>query len=272
MAFARPRPAAPLGRDGKRHAYAIDLNNDAARIKAQAARTRLATSLVAAAIGAAEVAHANAVAEERKHALAELRARSPRLARRARSRPSDPHSESDAEEVDAMATPRVAPASKAAATVMRSYDGTLQHVRGKYGAAKTSSSTKTPPPRLAPLPGSDSNRRARGGAIGRAPRRTVIDDTVAPLASSALTPTPGPAMLPYLELFDPASPETRPQLAGGPTQRPAAGHPAAGSQWHRSVGRNVTRRTDVGCRPVYLPPIEKHVRGGAIGTAERRLF
>jgi hypothetical protein len=285
MAFAKPRQpstthgANPLvGRDGKRHAYAVDLNEDAARIKAQAARARLATSVIAAVIGAAEFAHADEAVSERKSAVAKYRERKALPARKQRQPPkqatmpaADQHS--DDAEVDAMRTPRAPLVSSAAVGVMKDYDVKLKGVRGRYGGGLGAHPvSSTPPPRLAPITASTAMARAKGGAMGRAPRRTVFDEATAPLSSSALTPTPGPAMLPYLELFDPVSPETSGAIASGVTRRAAGGHAATGSQWHRVPGRDVTRRSETGCRPVYLPPMERHVRGGAIGAATRQLF
>jgi hypothetical protein len=45
--------------------------------------------------------------------------------------------------------------------------------------------------------------------------------------------------------------------------------PRVASQWHRDPPREHTRRADIGCRPLYLPPLVSRPKGGAIGSCPR---
>lgn len=114
--------------------------------------------------------------------------------------------------------------------------------------------TPSPAPRTTLPPVAAPRRTAKGGAMSHAPRRTFLDDVVAPRSCQAPTPTPGPAPASHLE--------------GVPTSVVTA-TAARTSQWHRAPPRDRVRRADVGCRPVFLPPLQSRVKGGDIGSALR---
>lgn len=95
--------------------------------------------------------------------------------------------------------------------------------------------------------------------IPQVARRTYIDDAVSPSAAMAATPTPGPCMLPYLEIVD------------GPM---AATRPAPSSRWHEEASRGRVDKNTLWCVPLYAAPhgVAKHVPGGTIPAAKRAMF
>ena len=128
----------------------------------------------------------------------------------------------------------------------------LPHQQQKARPADSQKWAPPPGRALPPLP----QRKSRGGVIPRIPRRTYIDDLVSPSGAMAATPTPGPAMLPYLEGADAAINASR---------------QAPGSHWHDAVGRARVDKHALWCTPIHAAPegAAKKVPGGRIPNAKR---
>jgi hypothetical protein len=242
------------GRDGRRHPYAVKQHTQADTIEMGRRRHAFAERFVSTALAAALHAREGELDAE---------ASVPRIHVSHATVPLKPRIETQAASTVRAPTPQMADTPLVTSShfpaVAREYTGRVAALRAQYRSAASAGSDASPAaavPRhsktLPPLP----QRHVKGGAIGRSTRRSLIDDLVSPTRASSLTPTPGPAMLPYLEGRDTLH-------DGVPVV------PRVASQWHRDPPREHTRRADIGCRPLYLPPLVSRPKGGAIGSCPR---